>query len=511
MTLPLPTKLDISAYSSLLERKLFLSTPPLAPPDIPDYILDNANNTNNIDNTDNDNNENSAAIDLQKDLLRLKYLVLLGLRQQKAQNPSFKTTYTSASALAKAMLLSPRISHPPSIIYTLWEIRLSLLAFTNDPYCTSIAKQEAKKLSAQLFKLTHLLHGDNRKIGFPVDLPLSLELLVIRLRTNSPSLLCTSELYSLLWILRGRASKDITNKGLVESSTVVLYLLSLNVSANLIAKRDYLTFLTHADSFLKNLKLKFASNANGEDAAAAAAAYNSGFKVVDIRFYSHYCLLAALITLIMGDYAKSEHYVNKLKLVNNICIRKDGDKDEKVNRDEDDANSNNIGKTESVKCLQKVLTQITPILDNEDVLRLKPLSEPPKIEKWEDLLSLNQQTRITGRIICCFCAQVELETRTEDKYVDVFRSNKKWTTIERTAQYTERKENEAVKEAVKDGEIDNANDNGEKKDGSNETSEETNQQEDENVVQIVQNKSIEVEDLLAEGWKMSINKVYGFE
>ncbi|GMM33608.1 hypothetical protein DASC09_009330 [Saccharomycopsis crataegensis] len=430
-------QITISPYSALLERRLFLSAPQMALPEVPQTIISQ--------------DDGPSA----RDLKCLKYLLASAVFNNIDNSDNSKTYYIAAASMAKRILLSTNLSPDDyASIYQLWESRLTSLVLSNEPQCVNIAKQESKKLSNHLFKLTHVLHGENRKIGFPANIPLSLELLIIRLRTNSPSTLSSSEIFSLLWILRENVAKNIDSKAMVDSSTVIIYLLSFNISANLIAKRDYPTFLTHSDSIIDNLKLKFETKKGNESGYAS-------LKLVDQKLFSDYCLLASLVSLIQGNFSKSKSYTEELLAINKV---------------------ETLSNLPSINVLVKVLMTIAPILDNDDLLNLKPLDKIPKIESWEDLVNLYKDTRITGRILCHFCGLIELNVRNDGDFIDIFRSGK-------------RKNDLIVKFDTALGK--DTVDEGDPK---------------ESVIEdVVKDDSIEHVDILINCWKMNIDKVYGME
>jgi hypothetical protein len=228
----------------------------------------------------------------------------------------------------------------------------------------SLAQQEAKRLSIALDSIvkTQDNNQQNDTAGtFPIVVPFSLKLLLIRLRSMGPTVHVINESYALLWELRTQYTKcrNADERELIKKKITVL---SYGVGTALIAKREYTTFLTMAEGIDNDENIK---------------------------------LLAVLVSLMKGDWETAEEFFGEIQgSVNQFT-----------------------------KNLNEVLKSTNPVLDPNKPD--KGINKDVTIAKLDDLFELIKDQAITGRIVCALSALFELQLRdTDNDGKDLFREDK---------------------------------------------------------------------------------------
>lgn len=130
-------------------------------------------------------------------------------------------------------------------LYTLWETHLTALIFAME---LSLAQRESKKLCT----IIEALESDKQP---QLQIPFSLRLLLLRLKSQGPGSQALNDYYTLLWQLRQKF-KDSNDKVLIRQKMTAL---SYGVGATLIAKREYATFLTLAKTIPNSFNMQILS------------------------------------------------------------------------------------------------------------------------------------------------------------------------------------------------------------------------------------------------------------
>ncbi|CDR43298.1 CYFA0S11e03510g1_1 [Cyberlindnera fabianii] len=187
-------------------------------------------------------------------------------------------------------------------LYALWELHLTALIFAHE---LTLAQQEAKRLSIALDSIVKSKNPKSSNSAaaslFPLNTPLSLRSLLVRLRSSGPTVQFINEGYALLWDQRVKYTETKDN-GEKEKIQAVISVLSYGIGAALVAKREYGTFLSLACS-VDNPQMWFA---------------------------------ATLVSLMKGDWDEANSYFGKL----------------------DDL-------TDCVEALSEVLATVNPVLDSK--------------------------------------------------------------------------------------------------------------------------------------------------
>lgn len=388
------TRTNVSPYNLIRDSRIFL--------DIPKYTL--IDNLPKIPTDFKYNDSLKGKLPLLKDLTLLKITLLEAVHSKQKSDgglneEDIRLKFIQCSLICKMIILSTSSLSLPSLVnntdtqehqllYMLWEIHLVCLMMANDLQCLSIARHESIKLSREIYKLANILNktrstkdsfnsSDNistrivNSSGFPENCPLSLQLIIIRLRTNGPNLNTVNELYQVLYKLRRTNSLNQHDS----------FIISLNVTANLIGKNHYLTFLTLADNMICSY----------EDQQSNPKC---------LEFKNFYLLLSCLVYLMLKKFELAEFQFNKLEL----------------------SGVDNGSSMGPLRMFSRILKSVTPILDNENLLSLIPLKEseinfrftdePSQMEKnFEVLKKLYENGRITGRILCCYCGLLEVQLK----------------------------------------------------------------------------------------------------
>lgn len=268
-------------------------------------------------------------------------------------------------------------------VFQLWNVRLTSLLYASE---LSLAQQEAKRLSSAFDKIVRADSAVNSKKPvvqnlslFPNTVPLSLKILVIRLRSIGPNTVLSNEYYLILWDLR---QQYVTEEDKRADVYKIIEILAYGVSANLIAKREYATFLTHADSIIKGL-----------DASKELSDEEKLYK-------DKISFLATLVSLVKGDWELATVYFEGL-----------GEHLKPI-----------------IESLQYILNNVNPVLDykrpsvdasSQEEIHLSA------IETLDDLFGLIKDQLITGRILCSLCALFELKLRDKSDH-DIFDDGAKY-------------------------------------------------------------------------------------
>lgn len=256
-------------------------------------------------------------------------------------------------------------------VFQLWNIRLTMLLFSNE---LALAQQESKRLSSVLDAVAREESGtvSKKPIGqyvnlFPKMVPFSLKILLVRLRSIGPNVMLTSEYHLLLWPLREQYLQSVKDKdeGTVAKCGKIIKILAYGVSSNLIAKREYSTFLTHADSIINSLGTTIDSD--------------------DKLYKEQISFLGMLVSLVKGDWDLSVNYYSIIETNFKIII----------------------------ESLQYILNHVNPVLDYKikDGSQEKQVIDLNGIESLDDVFGLIKDQLITGRILCSLCSLFELKLR----------------------------------------------------------------------------------------------------
>ncbi|ODV63819.1 uncharacterized protein ASCRUDRAFT_78830 [Ascoidea rubescens DSM 1968] len=276
-------------------------------------------------------------------------------------------------------------------LFSIWEIRLSSLILSNNFANNHLkfAREESKRLS--------ILLNDKNSLFL---LPLNLSILILRLNHSFDFI---KSLYDIIWQLRFTLSNNLDNQNLSLIDHLKIHIISYNIAADLILKRDYLTFISFSNSILNYSNFKSLDNKHNND---------ENLTNYELKLSSNFALLSTLISFIHGDYDNAEYYFNKLLSINSLQSSSSSQ------------NNSNLDSNYSILSLKKILLKYNPILDNDII---KPLKSPPTISSIDNLLELHKKTRITGRILCCFCALAELDLRTFNNHIDILKNDQSST------------------------------------------------------------------------------------
>lgn len=254
------------------------------------------------------------------------------IREMDALN-SPKANYKSCitiSNLARDAITSGKCSSELEL-FRYWELRLSYLLVANE---LNTAQHEARQLSAQIDRLV-----DEQA---ELSMPLQFRILLVRLKSGGPGVLLLNELINtLVWQLR----KKRDNNGLRIVATAV--------SASLIAKREYTTFLTHANSIVSKIN-------------------NIESSEHDLQFKNQLLFLSVVVSLMRGDWDLANDYFTLV-----------------------------ADKQQIVCQLETCINQVGAKNNQEPV----KLSDP----SLDDLFKLIRQQLLTGKVLCCLCAYFEIE------------------------------------------------------------------------------------------------------
>lgn len=262
-------------------------------------------------------------------------------------------------------------------VFQLWNVRLTSLLYASE---LSLAQQEAKRLSSAMDKIVRADLAVNSKKPvvqslslFPNTIPLSLKILIIRLRSIGPNTALSNEYYLILWDLR---QQYVTEEEKMADSYKIIEILAYGVSANLIAKREYATFLTHADSIIKGLN-KYEELSDEEK-----------------LYKDRISFLATLVSLVKGDWELATEYFSRM-----------GEHLKSI-----------------IDSLQYILNNVNPVLDYKRQSVDASADEEIDLsgtESLDDLFGLIKDQLITGRILCSLCALFELKLRDKTDH-DIF-------------------------------------------------------------------------------------------
>lgn len=267
---------------------------------------------------------------------------------------NYSTFITAAHLSRQAITSFEHDSRESKRLFSLWEIHLTSLIFAQE---LGLAQQEAKRLSVAMDSIVKNRDPKPQNVSlgqFPEAVPFSLRLLLIRLRSIGPTVQALSESYGLLWEVR-QEFIEASDKQLIRSSITAL---SYGIGAILIAKREYSTFLTLAESINKDQNLK---------------------------------LLSVLVNLITGDWETAEQLYATI----------------------------HDAPQRFTEGLAAVLRSTNPVLDpNKPDTGIQ---RDIHIEKLDDVFELIKEQLITGRIVCALCALFELQLRdSESNGTDIF-------------------------------------------------------------------------------------------
>lgn len=352
-------------YSPLLSSNLFLQTPVMDPPKDSESPLNPYDLiTQNLEKLLTDDSINS------KDLYVL---------------------YMQVSNLARDLIIEfdkIRDDEDLQTVFQLWNVRLTTLVCANE---LNLAQKESKRLSTALEAIHKTLTAasdqdtnlSNYKLqdNFPREMPLSLKLLIIRLRTQGPNTALNSEYFKILTDVRQQYTilDNEKSKGSDESIQKNLYplddtfklaeILAYAVAGNLIAKREYKTLLTHTNSIL-----------------APLVQSKGHLNQSEIVFKDQISIISMLVAFITGDLTLGTDYIKEVQ---------------------NDGNLKHL-----LEPLTYILNTVDPVLDHKKEStkeRKKYVFEDPEI--LDQIMELVEEQAITGRILCSLCALFELRAR----------------------------------------------------------------------------------------------------
>ncbi|CAM9016364.1 unnamed protein product [Wickerhamomyces anomalus] len=226
------------------------------------------------------------------------------------------TTYMEIANTARDLIIEFDKIRDDEDLYTvfqLWNMRLTTLLCANE---LTVAQKEAKRLSAALENVTKSQIASTNSPDqtppkmldlFPNEVPLSLKLLIIRLRTQGPNTTLNSEYFKILTDVRmqytiheNEKSKgsDTPKENLypVKETFKLGEVLAYAVSGNLIAKREYKTLLTHAESILAPLNK-----------------HKSELNESEVLFKDQLSFVSMLVAFITGDLTLGMKYIEDVQ------------------------------------------------------------------------------------------------------------------------------------------------------------------------------------------------------
>lgn len=368
--------MTLGHYSSILSSNLFLQTP----------VMEQNGETETHPNPYEKISENLEKI-LTTDSINSKDLY---------------TTYMEVANTARDLIIEFDKIRDEEDLYTgfqLWNMRLTTLLCANE---LTVAQKEAKRLSAALENVTKSQIASTNSPDqtppkmldlFPNEVPLSLKLLIIRLRTQGPNTTLNSEYFKILTDVRmqytiheNEKSKgsDTPKESLypVKETFKLGEVLAYAVSGNLIAKREYKTLLTHAESILAPLNK-----------------HKSELNESEVLFKDQISFVSMLVAFITGDLTLGMKYIDDVQNLKDL-----------------------------LETLRYILNNVDPVLDykklntgekKEDVVQ--------ELEILDQVTELVEEQAITGRILCSLCALFELRSRDDqEEKCDAFEKSAKY-------------------------------------------------------------------------------------
>ncbi|CCH46119.1 hypothetical protein BN7_5707 [Wickerhamomyces ciferrii] len=341
-------------YDTILSSNLFLQTPLVEQVVVPDdQVQDDAS----------DNNQYQTII---------KTIKNFNSEEHHDSVNEYRLLISTANQARDLIIQQDTIKTKDQLqlIFKLWNIRLTLLVISGE---LQLSQQESKRLSIAINKAVRLKEPNLNKNLVPSnvsifgdDIPLSLKILIIRLKSIGPNITLSTEYYLILWELRQRFLDQVNEQDEIQ---LKLEILSYSIASNLIAKREYSTFLTQADSIINTIQQQDSS-------------------ILQTQFNDKISILAVLISFIKGDWDLANYYFEKISTMESF--------------------------TNKIKSLEYILQTVDPVLDPKRTKTNPEIKESinlNNIKTIDDLFELIKDQRITGRILCSLCAYFELQLR----------------------------------------------------------------------------------------------------